>query len=112
MSIVFLLVSPSVVKFVFASAASFVTIRLAIQSEMSLDVFLTLLHENPKSQTPFIFIVIYGVIALLIKMSNAWKKHQINLSDVVIYKIKAKEAEERLEREEIRTEREREDLLS
>ena len=47
--------------------------------------------------------IVYGLVILLSKMSKAWKDHQINRTEVSLYKVKVKQAEELLEQEGINT---------
>lgn len=54
--------------------------------------------------------VVYGFAMVFSKLSKVWKDHQINRGEVLIHKNKVKEAQEHLEQEEIKTEKQRKEL--
>ena len=110
-SLIALITKSTLLKWVFGYSFYLSSFALIEQQFTNKDFFNDILNAVP-SKFAVALGIIYGSVILLSKISNAWKEHQINKTEVSIHKVKVKEAEELLEQQELNTDEKRKNLES
>lgn len=87
----------------YAIVFSYSTLTVTQEAKATNSGFLETLLQNIPAQIVYVLGIVYGISLVLSKISDFWKKHNINKADVEISKLKVKEAKENLERSEIET---------
>jgi ABC-type arginine transport system permease subunit len=79
------------------------TYDLVKQSTMNETSFFEELLKNVPAQVVYVLGIIYGIAIVLTKISDLWKRHELN-------KLQVKKEREHLEQEEINTEIQRKEI--
>ena len=90
-------------KWVYGGVFLFSTFHLFLKSIINETSFFDELLKNVPAQILYVLGIIYGIAIVLSKLSNLWKRNELN-------KIAVKKAREHLEQEEITTEIHRKEI--
>ena len=90
-------------KWVYTCAFLFSTFQVLLKSIVNETSFFNELLKNVPAQILYVLGIIYGISIVLSKLSDLWKRNELN-------KITIKKEQERLEQEEITTEIHRKEI--
>lgn len=110
MNLLIFLSNSTFIKTLFGGVFTFSTFSLVQQAQINNQGLLEAMSSSIPSQAMSILGIISGIIFVLGYASKEWKKHKMNMTDISIHNMKIKEAIEHVEREEILTEKDREEL--
>ncbi len=98
-----IITNTTIAKCVYAIVFGMSTFDIVQDSLTNQTSFIDELLKNVPAQVVYVLGIVYAIAFVLSKVSDLWKRHEIN-------KIEVKKSKEHLEQEELTTEKQRKDL--